>query len=117
MKPFRFWRQALTNRTFFKREDLQGILQPSLFIPSIHRAAVAEYLLAADDIMLTLAGITGIALDGVDNTVLAFFYDADVIATTVALPIEEDQVAGLRKIVPVLPLPVFLEPSHAVRTE
>ena len=67
--------------------------------------------------MLTLAGVTGIALDGVDHAVLALFYNADMVAASVALPIEEDQVAGLRKIVPVLPLSVFLEPSHAVRTE
>ena len=67
--------------------------------------------------MLTLAGITGIALYGVDHAVLAFFNDADVIAASVALPIKEDQVARLRKIISVLPLPVFLEPSHAVRTE
>ena len=117
MKPFRFLRQALTNRTFFKREDSQGILQPSLFIPSIHRTAVPVYLPAADGVMLTLAGVTGIALDGVDHAVLAFFYNADVIAATVALPIEENQVAGLRQIISVLPLSVFLEPRHAVRTE
>ena len=67
--------------------------------------------------MLTLAGVTGIALDGVDHAVLALFYNADVIAATVALPIKEDQVARLRQIVPVLPLPVFLEPCHTVRTE
>ena len=64
--------------------------------------------------MLTFAGITGIALDGVDHAVLAFFHDADVIAASVTLPIEENQVARLRQIVSVLPLPVFLEPSHAV---
>ena len=67
--------------------------------------------------MLTLAGVTGISLDGVDHAVLAFFYNADVVAASVALPIEEDQVARLRQIISVLPLPVFLEPSHAVRTE
>ena len=67
--------------------------------------------------MLTLAGVTGIALDGVDHAVLALFDDTNVIAATVALPIKENQITGLRKIVPVLLLPVFLEPRHAVRTE
>ena len=67
--------------------------------------------------MLTLAGITGIALDGVDHAVLALFYNADVIAATVAFPIKEDQVARLRQIISVLPLPVLLEPCHTVRTE
>ena len=87
------------------------------FTSSIHRAAVAENLLAAYGVMLTLAGITGITLDGVDHAVLAFFYDADVVAASVAFPIEENQIARLRQIVSVLPLPVFLEPSHAVRTK
>ena len=67
-------------------------------LSSIHRATVPVYLLAADGVMLTLAGVTGIALDGVDNTVLALFYNTDVIAATVALPIKEDQVARLRQI-------------------
>ena len=67
--------------------------------------------------MLTLAGVTGIALDGVDHAALALFYNANVIAASVALPIEEDQVAGLRQIVSVLPLSVFLEPSHSIRTK
>ena len=88
-----------------------------IFTFSVHRATVAENVLAADGVMLPLAGVTGIALDGVDHAVLAFFHDADVIAATVALPIKEDQVARLRQIVPVLPLSVLLEPCHAVRTE
>ena len=58
--------------------------------------------------MLTFAGISGIAFDGVEHAVLAFFHNAHMIAASVTLPIEEDQVAGLRKIVPVLPLSVFL---------
>ena len=87
------------------------------FTSSIHRTAVPVYLPAADGVMLTLAGITGIALDGVDHAVLAFFHDADVIAASVAFPIKEDHVARLRQIVPVLPLSVLLEPCHAVRTE
>ena len=87
------------------------------FTSSIHRTAVPVYLPAADGVMLTLAGVTGIAFDGVDHAVLAFFHDADMIAASVAFPIEEDQVARLRKIISVLPLPVFLEPSHSVRTE
>ena len=64
--------------------------------------------------MLTLAGVSGIALDGVDHAVLTLFYDADVIAASVALPIEENQVARLRQIISVLPLSVFLEPCHAI---
>ena len=94
----------------FKREDLQGILQPSLFFftSSIHRATVAENLPAAHGVMLTFAGISGIAFDGVDHTVLAFFDNANVVAATIALPIEENQVARLRQIISVLPLPVFL---------
>ena len=67
--------------------------------------------------MLTLACVTGIALDGVDHAVLAFFNDTDMVAATVALPIKENQIAGLRQIISVLPLPVLLEPSHTVRTE
>ena len=88
-----------------------------LILSSIHRAAVAENLSAADGVMLTLAGVTGIALYGVNHAVLAFFNNADVITATVALPIEEDQVARLRQIISVLPLPVLLEPCHTVRTE
>ena len=101
----------------FKRGSSTDFTQLPFFTFSIHRATVAENLLAADSVMLTLAGITGVALDGVDHAVLALFYNADVIAVSVAIPIKEDQVARLRQIVPVLPLPVFLEPSHAVRTE
>ena len=102
---------------FSKERTYKVSCRPLFFISSIHRAAVAENLLAANGVMLTLAGITGISLDGVDYTVLAFFHDADVIAATVALPIEEDQIARLRQIISVLPLSVFLEPCHTVRTE
>ena len=93
---------------FSKERTYKVSCSPLFFIFSIHRAAVAENFLAADGVMLTLAGITGISLDGVDHAVLAFFHDADMIAASVTLPIEEDQIAGLRKIVPVLPLPFFL---------
>ena len=96
---------------------LQTTHNRRIFTSSIHGAAIAKNLLASDSVMLTLAGVTGIALDGVDHAVLAFFHDADMIAASVAFPIEENQVAGLRNVVSVLPLPVFLEPSHAVRTE
>ena len=67
--------------------------------------------------MLTLAGVTGIAFDGVNHAVLAFFNYADMVAASVALPIEENQITSLRNVVPVLPLSVLLEPRHAVRTE
>ena len=102
---------------FSKERTYKVSCSPLFFIFSIHRAAVAENLLAANGVMLTLAGITGIALYGVDHAVLAFFNDADVIAASVALPIKEDQVARLRQIISVLPLPVLLEPCHTVRTE
>jgi hypothetical protein len=64
--------------------------------------------------MLSLAGITGIALNGIDNAVLAFLDNADVVGATVIFPIEENNVACLRNIISVMPLSVALEPCNRV---
>ena len=69
-------------------------------------------------ILVLAAGITGVALDGVDDAVFAFFHDADVIGFAVlrtgcavwVIPVKENDHAGsgLNRII--RPLPVAAEP-------
>lgn len=72
-------------------------------------------------ILVLAAGVAGVALDGVDNAVFAFFHDADVIGFAVlragcavrVVPVEENDHAGsgLNRII--RPLPVAAEPFNA----
>lgn len=69
-------------------------------------------------ILVLAAGITGVALDGVDDAVFAFFHDADVIGFAVlragcavwVIPVKENDHAGsgLNRII--RPLLVAAEP-------
>ena len=79
---------------------------------------IAENLIIPDGILVLAAGITGVALDGVDDAVLAFFHDADVIGFAVlragcavwVIPVKENDHAGsgLNRII--RPLPAAAEP-------
>ena len=68
--------------------------------------------------MVLAAGIAGVALDGVDNAVFAFFHNADVIGFAVlrtgcavwVVPVEENDHAGSRLNRIIRPLPAAAEP-------
>lgn len=72
-------------------------------------------------ILVLAADVAGVALDGVDNAVFAFFHDADVIGFAVLrtgcavwiLPVEENDHtgSGLNRVI--RPLPVAAEPFNA----
>ena len=67
--------------------------------------------------MLLFAGISRVALYGVNNTVLAFLHNAHMVDCPVAVPIEKDNRSCRWLIVLVLPLPVAVKPISTVRTE
>lgn len=45
--------------------------------------AISENFIIANRVLIDAAAIAGVALDGVDNAVFAFFHDADVIGFAV----------------------------------
>lgn len=71
--------------------------------------------------MVLAAGVAGVALDGVDDAVLAFFHDADVIGFAVlragcavrVIPVKENDHAGSGFNRVIRPLPVAAEPFNA----
>ena len=74
---------------------------------------VTADLVVAHGVLPLLAGVGHVALHGVDDTALAPFHDAHMVGQTVyavAGPIQKDDVAGVRQIVPVGPLAPVLEP-------
>ena len=80
--------------------------------------AVSKNLIVAFGILALPAGIAGVAFHSVDDPVFHFFHDTHmirhpVLALVPIVPIEEDQVAGARLIVAVLPQPSLLEPPDA----
>ena len=84
----------------------------------IRRYAVAADLIVAHGVLHLPAAIAGVALNGVDDAILALLHDADVIAPSVqaiAGPVEKDDVAGVGLIIPVRPLAPVLKPLLAGR--
>ena len=60
-------------------------------------------------------GIIGVALNRIYSSVLHFLDNANVIGVagqTVRGPVKENDIPGIRNIVPLLPLAVLLKPSH-----
>ena len=56
---------------------------------------IAENFIIADGILVLAAGVAGIALDGVDDAVFAFFHNADVIGFAVrVIPVKENDHTG-----------------------
>lgn len=80
--------------------------------------SIAENFIIPHGILVLAAGITGVALDGVDDAVLAFFHNADVIGFAVlragcavrVVPVEENDHtgSGLNRVI--RPLPVAAKP-------
>lgn len=80
--------------------------------------AISENFIIANRVLIDAAAIAGVALDGVDNAVFAFFHDADVIGFAVlragcavrVVPVKENDHtgSGLNRII--RPLPVAAEP-------
>ena len=79
---------------------------------------IAENFIIPDGILVLAAGVSGVALDGVDDAVFAFFHNADVIGFAVlrtgcavrVVPVEENDRtgSGLNRVI--RPLPVAAEP-------
>lgn len=79
---------------------------------------IAENFIIPHGILVLAAGIAGVALDGVDDAVLAFFHNADMIGFAVlrtgcavrVVPVKENDHAGsgLNRII--RPLPAAAEP-------
>ena len=79
---------------------------------------ISENFIIPDGILVLAAGITGVALDGVDDAVFAFFHNADVIGFAVlragcagrVVPVKENNHtgSGLNRII--RPLPAAAEP-------
>ena len=80
---------------------------------SIIRQSVSKNIVAANTVLLLSASIAGVALHGIDNTVLTFLHNAHMVAIAVYLPIEENEIAGAWLIAVVLPLSVIHEPLRA----
>lgn len=79
---------------------------------------IAENFIIPHGILVLAAGVAGVALDGVDDAVFAFFHDADVIGFAVlragcavwVIPVKENDHtgSGLNRVI--RPLPVAAEP-------
>ena len=62
------------------------------------------------------AGVAGIALHGVDPATIRADNDADMVGSTVKVPVEKDGVAGGNGgVIRPAPLPMRLEPRDALR--
>ena len=75
--------------------------------------AVAADLVVAHGVLPLFAGVGHVALHGVDDAALAPLHDAHMVGKAVyavAGPIQKDDVAGVREVVPVGPLTPVLEP-------
>ena len=79
---------------------------------------IAENFIIADGILVLAAGVAGVALDGVDNAVFAFFHNADVIGFAVlrtgcavwVIPVKENDHTGSGFNRIIRPLPAAVEP-------
>lgn len=79
---------------------------------------ISENFIIPDGILVLAAGVAGVALNGVDDAVFAFFHDADVIGFAVlragcavrVVPVEENDHAGRGVNRVSRPLPVAAEP-------
>ena len=55
-------------------------------------------------VALPFAGVAGVSFDGMDGLAVATLHDADVVAGSVAFPVDEDDIAGSRLVSSLLPL-------------
>src|SRR5699024_4540539 len=86
----------------------------------IARTAIAEDFIVPYGVPVLSAGISRVALHGVNNTVLAFLHDTHMVSISVlpvVAPVKKDNVACFRLIILSLPLSVSIKPIHTVRTE
>ena len=79
---------------------------------SIHGQSEAVHRSGAEGVAVFDAAIPGIALHGVDQSILYLLYNSNMIGQAVALPIEKDDIAGAWFIVPALPLAALYKPVH-----
>ena len=79
---------------------------------------ISEDFIIPDGILVLAAGVAGVALDGVDDAIFAFFHNADVIGFAVlragcavrVIPVKENDHAGRGINRVIRPLPVAAEP-------
>lgn len=95
--------------------------QPQKRLILILRNTVSKNLIMSHGILVLSAAIAGITLDGVDDAVFAFLYDADMIGLPILrtgaafiVPIEENNLTRRRFKAAVLPLPTIFEPLDTV---
>ena len=80
--------------------------------------AISENFIIANRVLIDAAAIAGVALDGVDDAIFAFFHNADVIGFAVlragcavrVIPVKENDHAGRGINRVIRPLPVAAEP-------
>lgn len=82
----------------------------------IRRDTVSVDTAAADCVLSLSASITGITLNGINNSVLAFLHNACVVGFSIALPVKENDCSGCRLVITVCPLSSVFEPLSAVHT-
>ena len=83
--------------------------------------SISEDFIIPDGILVPAAGVAGVALNGVDDAVFAFFHDADVIGFAVlragcavrVVPVEENDHTGRGINRVIRPLPAAAEPFNA----
>lgn len=99
--------------------------KPAVFriFPSVVWYPVTENFIMANWVLIDAAAITGVALDGVDNTAFDLLDDTDMVGLTVlwagaalVVPIEEDNHAGRGLHGVIRPLPTLPEPLDTVDT-
>jgi len=80
--------------------------------------AISENFIIAKRVLIDAAAVAGVALDGVDDAIFAFFHNADVIGFAVlragcavrVIPVKENDHAGRGINRVIRPLPVAAEP-------
>lgn len=97
--------------------------QPQKRLILIRWDTIPKNFIMPHGILALSAAIAGIALDGVDNAIFTFLYDADMIGLPILrtgaafiVPIEENDLTGGRLKAAVLPLSTILEPLDTVDT-
>lgn len=95
--------------------------QPQKRLILIRRDTIPKDLIIPYGIVILSTAIAGIALYGINNTVLDFLYDADMIGLPILrtgaaliVPIEENDLTGRWLKAAVLPLPTVFEPLHPI---
>ena len=80
----------------------------------ISRYTVPEDAVRSYRINLLLTSISAVAFHGMHIKAVAILYDSHMVCISVGLPVEVNNVAWRRNIIPILPLSTSLEPVDSV---